>query len=221
MADPSALLLRYITRRVAASPVPDADLLHRFCTDRDADAFAGLVRRHGPAVYRVCRHMLGPADADDAFQANKRGANVRLGSSGPRCIRLVCSWVRSPVHWWPNSTSTAVAQWRHQRSYQRRTTGRMSAKRTGERVLISGQQSVYNGPPASPRNAPRGEARPWPYDQCAGMSTQYRSKLPLCVTTSPCVQAFPRVPCPWPGVVLCRIGVPVDGRLSFMPGFVE
>jgi hypothetical protein len=196
MADPSALLLRYITRRVAASPVPDADLLHRFCADRDADAFAGLVRRHGPAVYRVCRHMLGPADADDAFQANKRGANVRLGSSGPRCIRLVCSWVR-------------------------RTTGRMSAKRTGERVLISGQQSVYNGPPASPRNAPRGEARPWPYDQCAGMSTQYRSKLPLCITTSPCVQAFPRVPCPWPGVVLCRIGVPVDGRLSFMPGFVE
>jgi RNA polymerase sigma factor (sigma-70 family) len=63
MPDPAALL-----RHVVPS-TPDADLLRRFAADRDPDAFAELVRRHGPAVYRVCRRLLGPAAADDAFQA--------------------------------------------------------------------------------------------------------------------------------------------------------
>ena len=54
MAIPAALL-----RRVA-DPAPDADLLARFAAGRDADAFAELVRRHGPVVYRVCRRLAGP-----------------------------------------------------------------------------------------------------------------------------------------------------------------
>src|SRR5207237_3614879 len=36
---------------------------------RDESASADLVRRHGPAVLRVCRRLAGPASADDAFQA--------------------------------------------------------------------------------------------------------------------------------------------------------
>src|SRR5689334_19451786 len=48
---------------------PDAELLGRFVAVRDEAAFAELVRRHGPAVLRVCRRLAGPASADDAFQA--------------------------------------------------------------------------------------------------------------------------------------------------------
>ena len=85
MAGLSANLLRYITREAAAS-TPDAVLLRRFVTDRDNDAFTALIRRHGPIVYRVCRRLLGPTAADDAFQATflvlaTRARSVRKAGS--------------------------------------------------------------------------------------------------------------------------------------------
>ena len=48
--------------------VTDAELLGRFTNERDGDAFAALMHRHGRLVWTVCRHLAGP-DADDAFQA--------------------------------------------------------------------------------------------------------------------------------------------------------
>lgn len=65
-------------RPVRESPVvpttadaPDAELIERFVTGRDHDAFAILVRRHGPMVFGVCRRVLrDPHDAEEAFQVS-------------------------------------------------------------------------------------------------------------------------------------------------------
>jgi RNA polymerase sigma factor (sigma-70 family) len=64
-------LLRFV--RQTAPPVGndpvDTELLRRYATERDETAFAELVRRNGPLVLRTCRHILGEANAEDAFQA--------------------------------------------------------------------------------------------------------------------------------------------------------
>jgi RNA polymerase sigma factor (sigma-70 family) len=50
--------------------VADGQLLERFLSHRDEDAFAMLVERHAPMVMAVCRRSLkNPGEVDDAFQA--------------------------------------------------------------------------------------------------------------------------------------------------------
>ncbi|MBL8793235.1 MAG: RNA polymerase sigma factor, partial [Planctomycetia bacterium] len=52
------------------SATRDAELLAGFVVRHDQDAFAELVRKHGPLVYRACRRVLGGVqDAEDVFQA--------------------------------------------------------------------------------------------------------------------------------------------------------
>src|SRR5262245_1295543 len=62
--------IRRIAAHAGAEALNDRELLDCFLNKRDDDAFAILVRRHGPMVRGVCRRILGEApDADDAFQA--------------------------------------------------------------------------------------------------------------------------------------------------------
>ena len=61
----------------------DTELLRQYATSRDETAFAELVRRNGPVVLRACRHILGEASADDAFQATF----LLLSRSAPRLTK--------------------------------------------------------------------------------------------------------------------------------------
>ena len=77
-----------------ARTVPDSDLLARFVAGADAEAFALLVRRFGPLVLGTCRRVLGPTDADDAFQAvfltfARRAGTIRDAAALPAWLHRV------------------------------------------------------------------------------------------------------------------------------------
>src|SRR5262245_52378768 len=102
-------------RRLAAvqgDAGPDEELLQRYCAERDEDAFAVIVRRHGGLVLDVCRAVLrNEADAEDCFQTTF----VVLAADARR--------VRRPA---------ALAGWLHAVAY--RTAGKARRSRNRRRA---------------------------------------------------------------------------------------
>ncbi len=80
-----AQMLDQVRRTMASAThgLADAVLLGRFVEHRDESAFATLVDRHGPMVYRLCCRLLTDVhSAEDAFQATflvlaRKAASVR------------------------------------------------------------------------------------------------------------------------------------------------
>jgi RNA polymerase sigma factor (sigma-70 family) len=98
-----------------ASSLSDGELLRRFCVHRESAAFAALMQRHAPLVWRVCRNVLRQEqDAEDAFQATFLVLAQSAGS-----IRK----------------STAVASWLHGTAYHiaRRARRDAATRQTHER----------------------------------------------------------------------------------------
>ena len=70
----------------------DTQLLNLFVDQRDDAAFAGLVHRHGPLVWGVCRRIVANHhDSEDAFQATFLVLARKAVSIKPRA--LVANWL--------------------------------------------------------------------------------------------------------------------------------
>jgi RNA polymerase sigma factor (sigma-70 family) len=89
--------LCYLCGGPADDEQTDRELLRRFAADQNEEAFAALVRRHGPLVLGVCRRVLGHVqDAEDVFQATFlvlacKAASIRKHES-------LASWLYGVAH---------------------------------------------------------------------------------------------------------------------------
>ncbi len=90
--DPVIRQLRQAALRQEAAGWTDGQLLVCFLDQKDEEAFAALVRRHGPMVFSVCRRVVGNHhDAEDAFQATFLVLARKASSVKPR--ERVANWL--------------------------------------------------------------------------------------------------------------------------------
>jgi hypothetical protein len=76
----AAILLHYI-RRLAGAPAgdgqPDRELLRRFTRDGDGQAFAALLRRHGPMVWATAGIRQRQQEVTDGRPCRRRKRSRR------------------------------------------------------------------------------------------------------------------------------------------------
>jgi RNA polymerase sigma factor (sigma-70 family) len=147
---------RQLLRVVLGTPdVPDPDLLARFVASRDEDAFAEIVRRHGPMVLAVCRRVTGrPHDAEDAFQAAflvlaRRAAHV--------------------------GRPELLANWLYGVAYRTALEARAARRRVEERVVPAATEPAAPEPPDDPA-----ELRRVIDEELARLPDKYRTAVVLC-----------------------------------------
>ncbi len=86
-AAPLTQLVRHLRQKTELHPfenLPDAELLERFRTQGDVEAFAAMVRRHGLGVLAACRKVL-TSDADVAIVAAPFDGAPRSLCGRPSC----------------------------------------------------------------------------------------------------------------------------------------
>src|SRR5207244_4856281 len=92
---PASAVLRFVRGFMVAEEVrrfTDRELLARFRSGRDEQAFAALVQRHGPMVLCVCRRFtLHEEDAEDCFQATFLALSQKAASL--RRLDSLASWL--------------------------------------------------------------------------------------------------------------------------------
>lgn len=134
---------------------PDAELLHRFVTNRDETAFHILLQRHGPMVLNVCRAVLpNETDVEDAFQVTflvlaEKARSIRQNGS-------LASWLHGVAYRTAHTAQTAFAR----RSKHEPRAARPEA-RAGEDLTWPEVQRVI-------------------HEELAFLSERYRGPLTLC-----------------------------------------
>ena len=111
----------------------DHELLQHFAAARDEAAFAALVRRHGPLVFSVCRHVLHhEQDAEDAFQATflvlaRKSASIHKKEA-------VGGWLHGVAYRTAMNARRAMTRWRQR---DRRAEGRAPEGPVAEASLVT------------------------------------------------------------------------------------
>jgi RNA polymerase sigma factor (sigma-70 family) len=183
----SPTLLQSVVR-VADARTPDADLLERFRLNRDEQAFEELVRRHGPLVWAVCRHLLPHhADAEDAFQAVflalVRGASsIRAGQALPAwlhgtAVRVAIKARRSAVRRRQREHRAAVPE-RHRPVPDESWTALMTAVHEEIGQLPEGERTAFVLCDLEGVRQPDAAARlGWPLGTLSGRLCKARQRL--------------------------------------------
>jgi RNA polymerase sigma factor (sigma-70 family) len=156
--DPGPLVdhIHRLAAKASLSPMTDGDCLGRFAASGEQGAFETLIGRHGPAVLRVCRAVMGEAHAaEDVFQATflvlaRQAGTLRRHQSLVSWLRRIA--VRIALHTLRN-----------------------------DRARASREKATPPRSPAGPLDEAGGrEVRAIVFEEIARLSERYREPLLLC-----------------------------------------